>query len=460
MKSEKNNKSKAIRCNVLNSIVTLIIQLLSVSIASHTIDKASLGVYGIYLAVLSIGIFVAEMGMSTSIIKMGWKNKSQLTQLLLLNIAIAALLSSALYLSANYFEALLEANGLGEYIQLTAVAVFLSSISRFFIAINSFELKLFYIARVELVTRVLSSLSSLAYLIHFESMLGYAYSQILLYSSQLIILVFFIKLRLYFTMKISGFSIGGHVKFGLERTIESSTNQLTQNFDAFIIAKLFSLEVLGIYTIIKQITLKPLQIINPIFIKVYLPLLCKEASFISARYKYLEVTSQLVFISFFLLLPSVFLVGTGIIPLVKIDGESQFVFYILMCIWGGLRSLSSPIGMIYIATNNNPAGIKFNFLAMFIVFLSLLSSSFIGDEIFILGIFLLISQITILILQHVMILKIKFFEWHSEGKAKYQAAFIVLASFFASLIVFYFLVYMNINLIICSILSLLIMLIS
>lgn len=430
------DKNRAIRINVITSVITLLFQLVTISFVSYSIDDNAIGVYGLYLAILSIGVFLCEMGVSTSIIKLGWKSKLQLTQLMLFNLVLSFCISLLLYHFSDIFEAYFKAVDLSIFIKLISVAIFFSSMSRFFIAIYSYELKLVFIAKVDFFTKLFSLTFSLGYLVFFESMLGFAYSQIILFLMQLLVYLWHINFVKYFSFESGDWLIKEHVKFGLERTVEAGTSQLSQNIDAFIIAKVFGLDILGVYTIIKQIVLKPLQVINPIFIKVNLPLMCKIEKFDTLRSNYVDICANLFFIAMFILLLSVFIIGGGVLPIIKISLENQLLFYTLMCFWGALRSITSPIGMLYIATKNNRLGIKFNFLSMFIIIFLIIAFSYINQSLEVLAGALVISQCLILTLQHLIILKFKIVDLVFLLTKKYVSIFVV---------IFYFLLVLSVS---------------
>ena len=422
-------KNKALRYNLIASLFLIIVQLLSMSIASHTLENSALGVYGIYLSILSISLFISDMGVSTALIKLGWNSKEQLAQVFTINVFIGGVTSFILFMLANEAEIFFKAEGLALYIYITAIAAFLNSISKFFIAILNYELSLMFVAKIEFFTKALASIFSLVYLLYNKSMLGFAFSQILLFSIQLLICVLFFefKKRLRFDFKEN--LVRKHISFSIGRTFESSSNQLTQNIDTFLISKIFGLEILGIYIIVKQVVLKPLQIINPIFVKVYLPIICKYKLLADIREGYTALSSLLFFISILVLFSSMYFIGTGIFPLIKLNTDMEVYFYCIMCVWGALRSWSSPIGVFYIATLSNKKGIKFNFISFFIVSTFLFLIAGLNFSLVGLAIALVASQISVLIAQHCYILRYSFLEVVKLFSNEYKSIVIALISF-------------------------------
>lgn len=88
-----------------------------------------------------------------------------------------------------------------------------------------------------------------------------------------------------------------YLKIGIYQVGSSTLDYLSREMDIFLIGTAYSLEILGVYSVCKQLAFKVYSFINPIVTKVLTPslALCQDNQFL-LREKYINVIRVLSFI--------------------------------------------------------------------------------------------------------------------------------------------------------------------
>lgn len=156
--------------------------------------------------------------------------------------------------------------------------------------------------------------------------------------------------------------------FGLYTSAERIVNLLSYNLDAVLIGKLLGLDALGIYSLAKQLIMRPAQVINPIITRVTMPLMAKlQNDLVQLRTIYLRTTNYLASVNFavygFIAVFAPFIVSVlfgdkwgAAVPIVQI-----------LCLYGALRSTGNPIGSLIVAKGAYKLGFFWNLFMLLLL---------------------------------------------------------------------------------------------
>jgi O-antigen/teichoic acid export membrane protein len=166
------------------------------------------------------------------------------------------------------------------------------------------------------------------------------------------------------------------MSFGAYQMGERTINYFNSQIDTILIGKLLGAEALGIYSIAKQLIMRPAQIFNPIITKVTFPMMAKIQDD-TERLKniYLKTIHYLSSVNFpiyalmIVLAPELVMVLFGdrwmdAVPIVQI-----------LSIYGALRSTGNPIGSLLLAKGRAKLGFYWNLGLFFYVPLGVYVSS-------------------------------------------------------------------------------------
>jgi O-antigen/teichoic acid export membrane protein len=142
---------------------------------------------------------------------------------------------------------------------------------------------------------------------------------------------------------------------------------ISQESDIFIVGKMLGAEILGVYSLSKQIVLKLFSLINPIIVNVLSPLLSSiqnEKERVKKTFlKIIQYLAYLTFPIYFIIMVSseeilFFLYGSSYV-------EASLVLSFL-AVYYCLISLSNPVGSLQIATGRTDIGFIWTILRVFV----------------------------------------------------------------------------------------------
>ena len=141
-----------------------------------------------------------------------------------------------------------------------------------------------------------------------------------------------------------------------------------RDLDIIIIGKLFSAEILGGYSLAKQLVYRPAQIINTIITKIANPLLAKfqdNIDILKINYlKLIKIISSLNFIVYLLII-----VFSPIIVSILYGNDYKSIVDVvrILCVYMYIRSLGNPIGSLVIATGRTDRAFYWNLFSITIM---------------------------------------------------------------------------------------------
>lgn len=159
-----------------------------------------------------------------------------------------------------------------------------------------------------------------------------------------------------------------YLQFGMYQLGERGINYLNLQMDTLIIGKVLGVEVLGIYTIAKDLVLKPAQLINPIITKVAFPLMAKiQGSKKELQRVYFKTVRGLTTINAPLFLFMAFFSSPIITLLFGEEWLAAAPVLSILSIYMMLRSTGNPVGALMMAKGRADLGFYWNLgLSLFI----------------------------------------------------------------------------------------------
>jgi len=158
------------------------------------------------------------------------------------------------------------------------------------------------------------------------------------------------------------------LKIGLFQVGGQTSNFINQNLDILIIGKIFSQEILGGYSLAKQLVFRPAQVINPILTKVAAPALAKfqdNLELLKKNYlKLINIVSSINIITYLMLI----IFAPIIVNIFYGGGYTSIVLYVrILCVYMVFRSIGNPIGSLVIATGRTDIEFLWNTLLLILM---------------------------------------------------------------------------------------------
>ncbi|WP_435415566.1 MOP flippase family protein [Polaribacter aestuariivivens] len=366
-----NNSTKAIngvKWTTVSKITLTVVAVLKISILARFLDKEDFGLMALVSFVLGIMNLFMNLGLTSAILHKQNITKQEYASLywinILFSIVILVFMLGASPLIANFYD---EAE-LVKLIPLMGLSVIFSAIGNQFRTVFQKELNFKLISIVEIIGAIISV--TLAIILAIKGFGVYT----LVYSA---LLQYLFTNSVYFVKGIYSRGMLFHFKYtetkpflkiGIYQIGSQLINYTNRDVDILLIGKFFGSEILGGYSLAKQLAARPAQIINPILTSVASPYFSIYQNNISQlKEKYMSV---LKIISSVNIMAYLFLAlfASQIIYLFYGEGFENIV--ILVQILSGymfLRSLANPVGSLVVALGRTDIEFYWNLLVLFLM---------------------------------------------------------------------------------------------
>ena len=392
-----------IKWTSVGTIGLSIFQILQISILTRYLSKEVFGLVAMALFTLNLTSIFANMGMTTAILHRQDATKNEYSSIYWLNIFISLFLYVILFIMAPVAAKFYNEPDLHVVIIILGVNLLLMAAGRQHRTIMQKQFQFKSIAITELFSYLCGLIAAIALAIQGFGVYSLVYSSLLSSGiSNGLFLVQNLKLNpIGFHFKFS--ETKAFLKIGGYTTGSSLLDFFSREIDILIVGKTLGAESLGVYSLVKQIVMKVLTVINPIIMNVFSPLL----SSIQNRKEqikdvYLEVVKNLAFMNF--LIYTLMIVNAKEILYVLYGSQyvEAYLVFVFLAVAYCLSALSNPTGSLQVATGRTDLGFKWTILRMIISPLAIYLGSQISIEA-VAGYYGIVSLILILPLWYVQI---------------------------------------------------------
>lgn len=409
-----------------STIGRAIIQLVQLSIVAHFLSAQVLGLYALLqISIAFCQIFIG-VGIGNAIIHQREITPRHLSELFVINLVIAFVISICFYIAAPLFAWFFEQEILQSYIELVSIAFIIIALSQVHLALLQKKLAFAVIAKVELLSAIIGFsivVTMIKYDYGIESLI---YGYLSLISLQSLSFWLISEFKPVFCLPHSWRELKNYLSFGAYQTGSTFVNYFNSQFDLILVGKLFGVEVLGGYSLVRQFCFRPTMVINPVLTKVAFPVMAKIQEFSRLSEVFCNLSRALALINFPLY--TAFIIFAS--PIVDVFFGSQWLHMVpifqMISLWCLLRSIANPIGVLLMAVGKVKLAFYWNCFLLALYPSAILLGSNWGVEGVTLS--LVVLQISLLPGQWFYLLKksigISFIDFFSSFKAPLLISFI------------------------------------
>lgn len=381
MKEIKSNVISGVKWTTIGTITNALVALLKIAILARFLDKADFGLMALVTFVMGFMNLFNDMGLTSAILHKQQISKNEYASLYWLNVIFSIVLYGVLLLITPLVSNFYEEQDLKFLIPLLGLNLLISAGGRIFKTIESKFLLFKQVTIFEISASLLSLIFAVYLAINGYGVLALVYSALLQYLVQnALYLILGLKkygLKLHFNfgettpfLKIGMYQVGGQI-----------INYFNRDMDILLIGKFFNSDVLGGYSLAKQLVSRPAQILNPILLKVASPALAKfQENMLQLKTNYLKLVGWVGKLNFAvygavaLFAPIIvqLFYGTGfeeINPLVRI-----------LSVYMIFRAIGNPVGSLVIATGKTHLEFLWNMITLLVLPIFIYSGSIMGIE--------------------------------------------------------------------------------
>lgn len=377
--SLKNQILSGAKWSGIGTLTLAVVAIVKISILARILEKEEFGLMALVTFVMGFMSVFNEMGLSTGILHKSEITEKEYSTLFWFNLTVGFILYGLLILITPAISLFYDEEILNVLIPLVGVNLVISSIGQIFKTREQKHLHFKDVAVIE----IIAAISSLCFAVYL-AINGYGvYSLIYSYLLQHIvsnILLFILGLKKYGLemhlklketipfIKVGGYQVGSQV-----------VNYLNRDLDILIIGKFFPTEMLGVYSLAKQLVMRPMQILNPIVIKVASPTLALfQNSRKDLKKNYLKLINLVatVNIPIYILL---FVFAPFFVNLFYGSGYTEAVSLVrILSVFMLIRAISSPVGSLVVATGRTDLEFIWNIATIIITPLCIVVGSQFG----------------------------------------------------------------------------------
>lgn len=261
------------------STVTLALSaLLKVSILARFLEPSDFGLMALITFILGFMDLFMDMGITSAILHKQDIKKKEYASLYWLNIGFSLLLFTLMFLISPLLASFYEEPQLVRLVRLSGIIILFSAIGRQPKTILQKDLQFKTIAIVDIASIIIALISAIflalyglgVYALVFSSLIQYGINNVVYFilgtkKSPLLFHYDYVETKRF--LKIGVYQVGGHM-----------INYFNRDLDVLIIGKFFGTEILGGYSLAKQLVRRPVSIIDPIINKVGISILPRHQS--------------------------------------------------------------------------------------------------------------------------------------------------------------------------------------
>jgi O-antigen/teichoic acid export membrane protein len=372
--------SASVRRNVAWSMTSIVAkngcQIVTYMLLARLLDPSSFGLIAIAMVGMGLAYSLVDSGFTNVVVRQQSLDRNVLSSLYWFNCSLG-ILAAILVAAAGYGAGAFYHNK--ELIRLmttAGVALACSACGQQFVAILQRNLSFRIIAVIE----IGSSLGAMAVAV-FRALDGAgpaAYFEGLVVGNAVASIgaIFFGRTFFFPVLRFRTGEVRKLLQFGLFNTAERCIGYISFNLEKLVMGRLFSLELLGLYTVVSQLVTRPVMLFSGAFSRVAYPLYATlQGEYASLNALYIGYTGKLALMTFplygfFMLFPD-----TIITLLFGTQFTAAHAFVMPLCILGSLWSIGNPFGSYLMALNRAKIGFVFNAAAALLTFTVFIAGS-------------------------------------------------------------------------------------
>ena len=357
MSTLKKQAMHGVKWTSLSTGIKSILQIIQLVILARFLSPEDFGLIAIVMVVIGFSQLFMDIGISNAIIHKQNITDIQLSSLYWLNILSGLVLTVIVFIIAPFIAIFYHEEAIIPLLRLLSLSFFINAIGNQYRVLLRKELKFNILAKVEVLAGIAAFICSVtlavqgfgAYSLVFATLVNVTILNTILLINGLKSH----KPRLVYHYK----DIKSFLTFGLYQVGQNSIVYFNNQFDVVLIGKLLGAEALGIYSLTKQLVMRPSQIINPIITGVTFPIMAKvQDDLPRLKSIYLKIINYLASINFPIYILMIIL-ANSLVPLILgkkwIDAVELFQ---ILSVYALVRSTTSPAGALLLSRGRADIG--------------------------------------------------------------------------------------------------------
>lgn len=257
-----------VKWTTLGTIMIAVTGLIKISVLARFLNKEDFGLMALVTFVLGFMNLFMDVGLTTAILHKQEISKKEYSSLYWINIILSIILLGVISLVSPLVASFYDEPDLKALIPLMGISIMFSAMGNQFKTVEQKEMNYKYISIVDVAAALIGLIAAIVFAIKGFGVYSLVYAALLQYAISNV--AFFLngirKRGIMFHFDLA--ETKPFLSIGMYYTGGQVVNYFNRDLDILIIGKFFSTEILGGYSLAKQLIRRPIQIINPILNKV------------------------------------------------------------------------------------------------------------------------------------------------------------------------------------------------
>jgi len=378
-----------------------VLQVVQLGVLARKLETHELGILAIINAILAVAMVLQDMGMSSYVVHRQNITRKEQSTIYWVNVLLSlltGLLLIAIAWPIAYFYHIPQLTGL---IMLTSLNfLVLGSLSQYQAQFIKAK-KMVLLAKIEMVTKFLAFLFTVGML--YLSPLSVSAVILGLFANaamRILCMIWFGEKSWRPTFEFDKATFFSSIKYGVYQLGSQTINQLRTQADSLIVGKVMGADMLGVYSLAKELILQPLKLVSPVINRLALPRFAeKQHEPQQLQQLFLKGTFAIMLFSSLMYLAIGILSPVIVRVLYGSSHEAVGHLIPLMLLFGMLRPMGGLTGAISQANGRTNVEFYWNVVASIIVVL-VLATTWIYPNVWYVALTLSISQVLISAFAH------------------------------------------------------------
>ena len=358
---------KGVKWTSISTVTTALVGLLRLSILTRFLEKSDFGVVSIVMIVLGLTQTFSDLGFAAAIMHKQNLSRKEFSSLYWIQL----LAYTFIYLIVAAFSPLIavfyDTEILNVLLPITLVDLLFMGIGRLYGILLQKNFQFRIIALRSIISAFLSLIVAVVLAVSGAGIYSLIVSTLFhtLMANIWNLIAGQKQIRLQFTLQVK--ENIPLIKIGLYQTGAQIIDYLASKIDVVLIGKFLDMEVLGLYSLAKELLFKIISIVNSIAVNVTTPILAvKQGNKKSLGYSYCKTIHYLTLVTFPIVLFIVSLSRPLIVLLYGINFIESAGLIILLTAWVIEVCVHNPVGGLVTATGKTDLSFYYTLIRIFI----------------------------------------------------------------------------------------------
>lgn len=350
--------TSGVKWTSISAVFSTLAKLLQIVILTRFLSKADFGIIGIALMCINFSEIFLDLGISAGVMHVQGITKKQYSSLFWLNIFTGIIVYAVFVAISPLIASYYKEPELEHILPIIFLIIIISSFYRLQRTIQFKEMRFKFIAMTEISSNVIMLVFSVVFAVLGWGVYSLVWSTLIFYAYLATIYLGYslIKLR-NLSFHYSNKDLKPFLKIGLFQIGNSLVDTFSSELDTIIIGRMFSLEILGVYTLCKQLAQRVYGFINPIITKVLTPALASLQDNIGVvKQKYMQTLYILAIVN----IPIYAFIAYFSPQILNIMYGEQYISYYIMlsllCFYYAMLCVGNPVGSLQVALGRTDSG--------------------------------------------------------------------------------------------------------